>query len=254
LQRCCDNLQTCGIIDKVINIDFSEAYQKKVYVKHLGKFIGQTHNFRGAPVLGYIFLLEEADSDYLVHFNTDMLIYQNSSYNWIEEGIRTLSRYQEIVCVTPLSGPPTEDGSLRQNVPYDRDPRGFYRFRQFTSRKFLIDIKRFERLLPLRILWNIKKRHSDVPYPPPRTKDPFAAGKEIDRWENMISSRLRETPYFRVDLDTRSAWALHSSQNHDRDFIENLPHIIERIESGWYPPEQAGHYNLHLPPWLGTGE
>ncbi|MHC4752604.1 MAG: hypothetical protein ACYTFW_22380, partial [Planctomycetota bacterium] len=57
LQKCCDNLLTSGMIDKVININFSKAYQTKVYVKHLGKFIRQTHNFRGAPVLGYMFLL-----------------------------------------------------------------------------------------------------------------------------------------------------------------------------------------------------
>ena len=242
-----------GVVDKVVDIDFGEDYQKKVYKKHLGKFIPQTHNFRGAPVLGYIFLLEQAGSDYLIHFNTDMLLYQSPGYNWIEEGIKTLSRYQEIVCVTPLSGPPTEDGSLHQTVPYERDPRGFYRFKQFTSRKFLIDIRRFERLLPLRILWHAKKQQPDARYPSPRAKGLLAPEKEIDRWENMISGRLRETPYFRVDLDTRSAWALHSSQNHGRDFVENLPHIIERVESGWYPPEQAGHYNLRLASWLEGG-
>ena len=253
LQECCDSLLASGVIDRVVDIDFGENYRRRVYKKHLGRFIPHTHNFRGAPVLGYIFLLEQTGSDYLVHFNTDMLVYQNSGYNWIEEGIKALTRYQEIVCVTPLSGPPTEDGSLHQTVPYERDTRGFYRFKQFTSRKFLIDVKRFERLLPLKILWHVKKQKSDARRSPLQTKGPFAAQDEIDRWENMVSSRLRETPYFRVDLDTRSAWALHSSQNHGRDFVDNLPHLIQRIESGWYPPEQAGHYNLHLASWLEGG-
>jgi len=242
MQECCDNLLACGIIDMIVNVDFSKEYREKVYRKHLGKFIRKTHNFRGAPVLGYIFLLEEAKCDYLLHFNTDMLLYQAPDYNWVEEGIRKLRQYPEIACVTPLSGPPTDDGSLHQKVPYDRDPRGFYRLKEFTSRKFLVAVKRFEELLPLQVLWKSDIRRSNSHRP--------AAEEELDRWEKMVSARLRETPYFRIDIDTCSAWALHSSQNHDHAFVENLPRIIDRIESGWYPPEQAGHYNLLSELWL----
>lgn len=250
LQKCCDNLLSSGVIDEIVNIDFSGVYQEKACVKHLGKFIRPTHNSRGAPVLGYIFLLEEARSDYLLHFNTDMLMYQDPNYNWVEEGIKKMCHCPEIVCVTPLSGPPTEDGSLHQKVPYERDSRGFYRFKQFTSRKFLVDIMRFEKLLPLRILWKVKSQLPNSPYLLRIIADFFGAKKELGRWENMVSNRLKETPYFRVDLDTPSAWALHSSQTHDRTFVQNLPHIIEKIESGWYPREQAGHYDLRLQFWL----
>ena len=242
MEECCDNLLASGIIDMIVNIDFSKEYLEIVYRKHLGKFIRKTHNFRGAPVLGYIFMLEEAKSDYLLHFNTDMLIYQDPDYNWIEEGIRKMRQYPEIACVTPLSGPPTKNGTLHQNVPYVRDPRGFYRLKEFTSRKYLVDIKRFEKLLPLQILRKSKSNCSNSPRP--------AAEEELDRWEIMVSSRLRETPYFRIDIDTCSAWALHSSQNHDHTFVKNLPRIIDKIESGWYPPEQAGHYNLLSELWL----
>ena len=236
LRQCCDKLLNSGVVDRIVNVDFSGDYQEIVYKKHFGKSIGQTHNYRGAPVLGYIFLLEQAESDYLVHFNTDMLIYQHSKYNWIEEGIKTMRGYNEIACVTPLSGPPAKDGLLHQKVPYEKDPKGFYRFKQFTSRKFLVDIKRFEKLLPLKILWKAE------------------AGRKLDKWEIMVSHRLKETPFFRVDLDTPSAWALHSSYTHDHTFVQNLPRIIEKIESGWYPPMQAGHYNLHMRSWLEAME
>jgi len=236
LRQCCDKLLNSGVVDRIVNVDFSGDYQEIVYKKHFGKSIGQTHNYRGAPVLGYIFLLEQAESDYLVHFNTDMLIYQHSKYNWIEEGIKAMCQYHEIACVTPLSGPPAKDGLLHQKVPYERDPCGFYRFKQFTSRKFLVDIKRFEKLLPLKILCK------------------EGAGKKLDKWEIMISNRLKETTFFRVDLDTPSAWALHSSYTHDHTFVQNLPRIIEKIESGWYPPMQAGHYNLHMRSWLEAME
>jgi hypothetical protein len=248
LQECCDKLLSCGLIDKIIDVDFSKKYHEKVYGKHLGKFIRQTHNFRGAPVLGYMFLLEEAKSDYLLHFNTDILIYQDPGYNWVEEGIRKLCEYPEIACVTPLSGPPTKDGSLHQQVAYDRDSRGFYRLKEFTSRKFLVDIKRFGKLLPLQILWKSKSHCSNSTQR--MIEDSLSEEKELDRWETMVSARLRETPYYRIDLDTCSAWAVHSSQNHDQVFLKNLPRIIEKIESGWYPPGQEGHYNLLSELWL----
>lgn len=254
LQQCCDTLLASGVIDKVINIDFSEDYQKKAYAKHLGKFVRHTHNFRGAPVLGYIFLLEEANSDYVVHFDTDMLIYQNSNYNWIEEGVKKLRQYPEIACVTPLSGPPTEDGFLHQKVSYRRDSRGFYQFKQFTSRKFLFDVKRFEKLLPLRISWKLGRRLRNLPYLLRMFASLLASGKKLDKWEKMVSNRLKETPYFRIDLDTPSAWALHSSYTHDHTFVKNLQHVIEKIEAGWYPPEQVGHYDLHLESWLEAKE
>lgn len=254
LQKCCDSLLTSGIIDKIVNVDFSEIYQKNVYVKYLGKFVRQTHNFRGAPVLGYIFLLEQANSDYLVHFDTDMLLYQDPDYNWIEDGIKKLRQYPEIVCVTPLSGPPAKEGLLQQKVPYKRDSRGFYRLEQFTSRKFLIDVKRFEKLLPLRISWKVRRRHRNLPYLLQKFAHLFTPGKKLDRWEIMVSNRLKATPYFRIDLDTPLAWALHSSYTHDRTFVQNLPYLIEKIEAGWYPPEQAGHYDLRLQPWLEAGK
>lgn len=242
MQECCDNLLTSGIIDAIVNVDFSKEYQEKIYRKHLGKYIRKTHNFRGAPVLGYMFLLEEAKSDYLLHFNTDMLIFQNPDFNWVEEGIKKMRQYPKIACVTPLSGPPTEDGALHQQVPYVRDSRGFYQLKEFTSRKFLVDIKRFEKLLPLQVLWKSDGSCLNTPRP--------AAEEELDRWEKMVSARLRETPYFRIDIDTCSAWALHSSQNHDQDFVKNLPRIIDRVELGWYPPGQEGHYNLLSELWI----
>lgn len=250
LEACCDRLLASGVVDKVIHIDFSEVYHHRVYGKHLHEGIRETHDFRGAPVLGYIFSLEQAQSDYLLHFDTDMLIYQDTNYNWIEDAIDKLRQYPEIACVAPLSGPPTEDGLLYQEVPYERDPRGFYLFKEFTSRKFLVDIKRFENLLPLRTSWMAISKGSNPHHLLEGATNPPAAQRKLDRWEKMVSNQLRETQYYRADLATCSAWDLHSSYSHDHVFVKNLPRIIEKVESGWYPPEQAGHYDLLLQFWL----
>jgi hypothetical protein len=38
----------------------------------------------------------------------------------------------------PLSGPPTKDGTLYQSQPYAKNPDGFYEFKFFGSRVYLI--------------------------------------------------------------------------------------------------------------------
>jgi hypothetical protein len=250
LQQCCENLLASGSVDKLVNVDFSEDYHRRVYAKHFGRFVRRTHNFRGAPVLSYIYIIEEADSDYLVHFNTDMLMHQQPGCSWIEKGIEKLQQYDDIASVIPLPGPPSDDGLLKQRVPYERDARGFYRFKQFTSRKFLIDRKRFEQLLPLEILWKDGEPAKTSAGQQGEDVGLQDRCRELDRWEVMISHKLRQTRYFRADLDMPAAWSIHSSYSHGPKFLRHLPKIINRVESGWYPPEQAGRYNLDLELWL----
>ena len=57
LRDCCDRLMADGLIDKVVDIDYSDAYREKVYRKHFNKRIRLTHNYKGYPILGSIFAL-----------------------------------------------------------------------------------------------------------------------------------------------------------------------------------------------------
>jgi hypothetical protein len=203
----------------------------------------QTHNFRGYPILGSIFSIEEAKTDYLVHFDSDMLLYQHCGYSWIKEGIKLLQQHQEVISVIPLSGPPTGNGNLLQQTevgePYEHDPRGFYRFKTFTSRVFLIDRQRFERLLPLRLKLPLRSK----------IKNYLTRRNTLPPWEVMVGNRLEETSYIRVDLDSPHAWTLHPNVR-GQEFFQALPSIIKKIEGGWYPPGQAGYYDLRLELWL----
>ena len=229
LRECCDKLLKSGTIDKVIDIDYSDTRRARIYNKHFGKDVGQTHDWKGTPIYSYIFSAEEAQADYLVHFDSDMLFYQQVGFNWVEHGIKLLQEHPDILAVSPLAGPPSEDGTLYQIDPYQYDLRGFNRFKTFSARVFLIDRKRFDLLLPLR---------------PRKSGD----GK-LMFWEQMVTQRMAETQFIRVDLATPQAWSLHPNL-HDSDFITALPKIRERVETGWYPPEQAGYYDLKLGAWM----
>jgi hypothetical protein len=243
LQRCCRELVAAGVMDDVAPIEYSTDYRRRMYRKHFAGLMRQTHSSGGYPILGSIFAVEESRADYLVHFDSDIMLYQAPGYNWIDEGIRLLQQHQDLLAVLPRSGPPAPDDRLHQQEEtgesYERDPRGLFTFHTFTSRVFLIDRRRFERVLPLR---------SRLPLVP-LLRNYFARTNTMPEWEVMVGYRLREVGMIRADLATQQAWTLHPDDRGDR-FEHALPDILARIEAGEYPPEQGGRYDLVLDRWL----
>ncbi len=251
LRDCCSQLVQAGVMDRVVDIDYSETYRNQVYRQHFGSPIRQTHNYKGYPILGTIFSIEEPKSDYLVHFDSDMFLHTEPGYSWIEEGIKLLQQHPEVIAVRPLTGPPTTDGNLWQNVPYDRHPDGFYRFKFFSSRVYLIDRKRFEQMLPLPIIWRSYK-NKFLNYLPTAVKtrlNNWMKKGQLDSWEVMVSQRLEQTNYVRAVMESPKAWTIHPPDRRP-EFLAALPKLVDKVEAGFYPPEQAGHYDLKLEYWL----
>jgi hypothetical protein len=241
LQDCCEKLLAMGVVNHLAQIDYSPAYRQRVYQKHFGFDLRMTHNYRGYPILGSIFALESAQGDYVLHFDSDMLLYQSPHYNWIEAGMAVLRDRPEVLFVSPLSGPPSVDGRLQQRqVSYEHDAAGFYAFRDFTSRKFLVDRRKLEQVLPIDPVWLSWKR---------RLWSRLTGESALLNWEIMISNCLKQKGYLRADLDAPGAWTLHTP-DHGAGFIAALSQVIERVESGNYPPEQAGDYDLQLEAWV----
>lgn len=249
LQEHCDRLLSIGVIDRVLSIDYSPAYQQQTYQNHFGVcYVRPTHNYKGYPVLGTMFSLDAVPGDYVLHFDSDMLLYQHSSYSWIDAAIRLLRHHPEVMFVRPMAGPPRAD---------DRLPTGgiqqseFHQFSTFGSRVYLMQRDRFHQLLPLPILWRSYK-HTLLNHLPGSVKtylNYWLKRGKLDSWEVMVSRKLQKTSWVRANLDSPLAWTLHPKMRGD-EFIQALPDLIERIESGWYPDEQAGDYDLNLPVWL----
>jgi hypothetical protein len=59
----------------------------------------------------------------------------------------------------------------------------------------------------------------------------------------MVSMQLEKTNYVRATMSSPRAWTIHP-KDRSAEFIGALPNIIEKIEAGYYPLEQAGHYDL----------
>lgn len=243
LYACCQQLKGDGTIDKVIDIPYKQEYRRKAYQKHFSDRIRHTHDYRGYPIWGSILPLETVKTRYLVHFDSDMLLYQNPNYSWIEEGIKFLQKYPEIASILPLSGPPTQNGALMQQrleqEDFIRDARGFYSFKTFTSRVFLIDIQKFEQLLPLKFQLSLRAR----------IKGCWSKKSYLPPWEEMVGDSLKQESYVRADIDSPYAWTLHPNSRGSQ-FIQALPSLIQKIESGQYPDEQAGFYDLKVNCWI----
>ncbi|AFZ44927.1 hypothetical protein PCC7418_2794 [Halothece sp. PCC 7418] len=243
LRDCCEKLVQKGIIDRLIDIDYSKETIKKLYHKHFGSFIKHTHNYRGYPIYGSIFAIEAVKGDYILHFDSDMLLHQKTSFNWIAEGMQLLEKNDQVMFVSPLSGPPTEDGSLQQRgVDYKLDKDGFYKFQDFTSRKYLLKKEKFDSFLPMEPAWISWKR---------RLASVVTGNSPLWNWEIMVSKHLQKTGKLRADLASPQAWTLHTP-DHGKEFIDALPNLICKIESGHYPKEQAGNYDLDLKLWRST--
>lgn len=241
MRTACERLRSAGVVTRVTEIPYDRAEVRRVYDKYFAHHVRHTHNFRGYPIYGSLYAIDQTPGNYLAHFDSDMLLHAASDYSWVEAGIRLLEEIPEALVVTPRSGPPTKDGNLIQpKADFTHDPGGFYRFKTFTSRKYLLNRRRFEATLPHTPLYISQKR---------RWLSHLTGQSALWNWELVVENVLRHTDYIRAELEDPRAWTLHTPE-HGPNFIRHLPTVLERVARGDYPAEQCGHYDLMLDAWV----
>ena len=251
LRECTQQLLKANIIDRIVDINYDPNYRQQVYHKHFGTSLRCTHNYKGYPILGSIFKINECKSDYMLHFDSDMLLHQKPDYDWITDGVELMQEYPEMMFIRPLTGPPTEDGTIYQSRPCEKESDKFYKSQFFGSRVYLVNCKHFDRLLPLPILWRSyrQKFMNQLSVPLKNVLNQITGKGKLDSWEIMVSKKLEQTQYFRGTLMNPNAWTLHP-KDRSPAFIKALPKIIKNIEAGEYPSQQAGYYDLISDLWF----
>ncbi|NJN63292.1 MAG: hypothetical protein HC795_18820 [Coleofasciculaceae cyanobacterium RL_1_1] len=240
-----DRLIAQGVIDRAVDMEYDIDYQRQVYQKHFGTAnLRPTHNYKGYPILGSIFQIEAASSDYLLHFDSDVLLHEAPDFSWIEAAIKLLEENPYAMAARPMAGPP----GLVTDAP-----QSFSKHKFSGGRCYLINRKRFDKILPMPITWfNKGFKFKAINYLPNPIKTPlcyqFKKGK-LQSWEVMVTAAIANTPYFRMDLAAPKAWTLHPN-DHGPQFLKALPDLLKRIEAGSYPPAQAGQYDMVLEEWL----
>lgn len=240
LRDCTEKLLNAGVVDRVVDINYDTNYHKQVYKKHFGTPIRFTHNYKGYPILGSIFSIEECKSDYMLHFDSDMLMYQQPNHNWIAEAVKIMEENPKMMFVRPLAGPPTKE---KKSEPFDV-------FKTFGSRVYLIDCQRFDKFLPIPVLWRNynQKWMNSLPTKLQTALSNLTGKGKLDSWEIMVTLGLEQTDYFRANLTNPAAWTLHP-KDRSPAFLAALPNIIARIEAGDFPAQQAGEYDLIPEAW-----
>jgi len=233
-------IQNEGLIDAVKDIPYDSTTRKQLYQKYFGRDLRVTHNFRGYPVLGSIYSIEEVPTDWVLHFDSDILVHQKTGVDWVGDAIDLMNRREEILFAAPQPGPPRSDGVLLQRgLPY-KDEGNFYSFKKFSSRIYLFSKKRLQRLLPIKPKYISWKR---------RLWQAVTGQSALWNWEIMVSEALKKSPSIRADLKNPNCWTLHTP-DHGPEFVKNLPKIIQKVEAGWFPESQAGDYDMLLKDWL----
>jgi hypothetical protein len=240
LRECTEKLLQAGVVDRIVDINYDADYHKQVYKKHFGTPIRFTHNYKGYPILGSIFSIEECKSDYMLHFDSDMLMYQQPNHNWIAEAVKLMEENPKMMFARPLAGPPTNE---KKSEPFDV-------FKTFGSRAYLIDCKRFDKFLPIPVLWRNynTKWINNLPTKLQTVLSNLTGKGKLDSWEIMVTLGLEQTDYFRANLTNPAAWTLHP-KDRSPAFLAALPNIIARIEAGDFPAQQAGEYDLIPEAW-----
>ncbi|MFZ9739482.1 MAG: hypothetical protein ACO3EZ_15895 [Prochlorotrichaceae cyanobacterium] len=251
LRQNCEELLKRGIVDRVIDIDYNPVLIDKIHQKHFNAKIKQTHNYKGYPVYGSIFKIEMCKSDYVLHFDSDMMLHQPPNYNWIEEGIQIIEKHAELISTRPFAGPPREDRTPPQEISAYKGDGEYYRFKGFGSRAYLINRKRFDQLVPFPIIWKPyrKKIMNQIPNSAKTVLNAWLNKGKLESWEVLLSEKLKQTQYYRGMLSNPTAWTLHPNCR-TPEFFQALPTIINRIEEGNYPPGQGGTYDLKLDLWI----
>ena len=72
----------------------------------------ETHCFRGYPIYGSFKQFTDTEAKYILHFDCDMIFYEEPNFSWINEGVRVMEENEDILCVLPRGGPPTKDRLL----------------------------------------------------------------------------------------------------------------------------------------------
>lgn len=223
----------------VFQIDYDRLIIKKITKKYFGRPIYNVKDFRGNLLYGFIFGIESASTDYVVHFDSDILIHSATEYSWVKEGLGILDNHDDIISIAPLSGPPRKDKKLIQDkdVNWFLDERGFYKFKNFSTRVFMIKkSKLFNNFLPLPIKHVSWKRYLWTA---------VFGGSSLWSLEWLMALQLKQRSFYRSDIASGKSWTLHAS-DHGEKFCRYLPDIIKAVENNRYPLENAGKYDFDL--------
>ncbi len=215
-----------------VNISYADSDRAAV-----ARYFGQRalfplRDYRGGPFYAYFFGLYSCANDVVFHMDSDML-FGGDAGPWFEQALKELED-PDTFAVSPLPGPPTADGSLRQSAISADPVKRRYTFKHFSTRVFLMDRRKL-----------LAQQFAVRPKPAGVVQGVACGHPAFNLPERTINGRLQRGSEVRVDIAGEGMfWSLHPLFKSER-YIAALPQIIARVEAGDMPEAQRGLPDIH---------
>jgi len=230
LLKTANAMLSAGEIDAI----FSTAeVSPEIEARHFGHRLKRKRDFRGIPLLGWAIGIERAPTDFICHFDSDILMHAWEGYSWVSAALQQLANDPAIMFVAPAGGPPL-NGSVNPTSQ-----------KTFSSRRFVVDRRRLSALLPLPATHNSWKR---------RLLMYLGGESSYWPWESHVDAAIGQSDFSNIWLGDHRAWFLHSPDHGER-WKSLLDQLVANCEAGRFPHEQLGKGELDLDAWhLGTSD
>ena len=221
---------------RVHEIDYSQDTIDKITETFYKRTI-PTHDYRGAPIYGYLFGIYEARNDYVIHLDSDMF-FGGMSKTWIKEAVELLESDDQILSVSPLPGPPHPEKKLVKQIPYFnyKNKEYYFGFHSLSTRIFLC---------------NRKNLFGQLRFHRPKLRDwAFSIYEKLPGVETLeitIEKYMQRANLIRIDFkgEDPGLWSIHPSYRSD-EFYTKIPEMIDRVVKNDVPESQLGYYDFSM--------
>jgi hypothetical protein len=239
-------LKSRGYIDRLVFIHPEDPLLPLISKKYLANLIKETetHDFRGAGFMAYLAGLDLPKTRYVLHYDADMLLYQESGYDWATEAIDLMNQFPNVLSTVPRTSPPFNVTQDHPDAPSLQEGRpcmvvkGGWLNDWFNTQCFLMDREKLSHYLPLiqgkTFLQYLVFKYIQLTLP----KSP----------EMMLIRQVGGNGGRRLVMDSKRAWLIHPTSKPSR-YIELLPLILKAVYQGCVPASQKGNPNFQLPAW-----
>lgn len=237
-----ETLKAEGRVDRVVVLRPGDARFPQLARKYLRPWLTRTHDYGGCALMAYLAAFELCRTRFLLHYDADMLLHQDSGYDWAPAAVDAMARSRLVIAASPRQAPPVpalDQPTLRERLALTEHPHGWLNT-WFSTRCYLFDLQKLAPRLPLlqgRWMWETWAARL--------TGRGFPRSPEV-----MLHRHLSAAGDRRLTLRDERAWMLHPVDK-GAAFQSCLPTLLAAVERGAFPPEQAGRADLDLtlPGW-----
>ena len=215
---------------------------KLISKKYLSNLIKKTHGAGGTAQMAYWAGIEIPKTRYVIHFDGDMLFYQQQGFQWWKEAEILMSKEPMAFFSIPRNAPCLmKDDNLPTHFEGTEiiKKNTYWMHNWFSTRAFMIDKVKLEKELPLisgKILFQLLLR-----------KLPFRAFP-LDPEIILFRKLGIEKGYRRLILTSNKSWMLHPIDK-SNNFINLLPLILEKVNQNIVPIEQYYFEDIKMAAW-----